>query len=166
MNDPRILVDPEDAWLLEDYQWQVVRPETAKTDYAERCTSFSGKRKTLRLHRVIMGAPDGIDVDHKNGNGLDNRRENLRLATRSQNKANVGLTLTNTSGRKGVSWHHATKKWRAQIRTGGRHMHLGLFTDLDEAARVYDRAAIEHYGEFALTNEMLGLLRSTEPEEK
>lgn len=166
MNDPRILVDPEDMWLLETYKWTVVRPETAKTDYAERCTSFSGKRKTLRLHRVIMDAPDGIDVDHKNGNGLDNRRENLRLATRSQNKANVGLPLTNISGRKGVSWHRATGKWRAQIWFGERHIHLGLFTDLDEAARAYDRAAIECYGEFALTNEMLGLLRSTEPEEK
>lgn len=155
-NDPRILVDAEDAWLLQ-YKWRPARGTDANTDYAVRNSrrDSAGKQKRIFLHRVILDAPVGVDVDHINGNGLDNRRCNLRPATQAQNRHNQRLARNNSSGRKGVRWHRQKHKWYAQIKVAGKHLHLGAFTDLDEAARAYDKAAIAHFGEFALTNEML-----------
>jgi hypothetical protein len=101
------------------------------------------------LHQLIAGvkAPD-----HANRDGLDNRRVNLRVATPSQNNINHGLSSDNTSGYKGVSWQTSARKWRAQIGVEGEHIYLGLFEDPAQAARAYNRAALEHFGEFAWLN--------------
>ena len=89
-------------------------------------------------------------VDHINGNGLDNRRSNLRPASRSQNGANRGAPSNNTSGFKGVTRFRL--KWMAKIQVHGRTIHLGLFATPQEAARAYDTAALEHFGEYARPN--------------
>lgn len=111
-----------------------------------------GKQKTLLMHREIMDVPAGMDVDHINHRTLDNRRDNLRLCTRSQNSQNRLLGSRNTSGLKGVSWDRQKRKWGASGRLAGKTYHLGHFDDPVEAARAYDAFARENFGEFALLN--------------
>lgn len=136
-------------------------PELSKTKwsyngcgYAVRAIWNPIKKKSrfILLHRQIMNPVKGQDVDHINGNKLDNRRSNLRLCSRSQNKANVGLKKTNTSGFKGVSYFKGTSRWRARIKVNYKAKHLGFFLDKESAAKAYDAAAILHFGEFAQTN--------------
>jgi hypothetical protein len=100
------------------------------------------------MHRLIMAAPDGIGVDHINGDGLDNRRANLRLASQRDNSANMAVRASSATGFKGVSWKRRNRKWQAQI---GR-TYLGIFASAEEAARAYDHAAREAWGEFAHLN--------------
>lgn len=109
--------------------------------------------KGLRMHRLIMDAPDGMDVDHINRNGLDNRRENMRLATRSQNLANCRRRKSKRQY-KGVYSPKHTRKWRARIRVQGRTIHLGYFDTEAAAARAYNCAAREHFGKFARANQI------------
>jgi len=102
-------------------------------------------RRYVLMHNLLTG---WSFVDHANGNGLDNRRSNLRPADRSKNSANSKLPHDSTTGYKGVSRHG----WTAQIVTSGRQIHLGTFDTPEAAARAYDRAAVEHFGEFARLN--------------
>jgi hypothetical protein len=111
------------------------------------------------MHRVIMGEPQHADIDHINGDGLDNRRENLRIATRSQNMRNAHTEpkRAKTSQYKGVSWWSYSKiksggYWRAEIELPGRKRIVKCFHDELEAARCYDKLALEHFGEHARIN--------------
>lgn len=104
------------------------------------------------LHSFLTGWPL---VDHINGDGLDNRRANLRPATPSQNSANRGPASNNTSGYKGVSLYRRTGRWRASVGIDGAQHHLGYFTEPIDAARAYDAAALHHFGEFARLNFLL-----------
>jgi len=98
-----------------------------------------------------MSPDPGFDVDHIDGNKLNNRRSNLRVATRSQNSANRGPT-GGTSKFKGVRYCKDKGRYRAEIQADGRYIHLGYFDVEVDAARAYDQAAVTHYGEFAYTN--------------
>jgi hypothetical protein len=113
----------------------------------------------VAAHRVIYSMTSGAwptgDVDHRSGDRLDNRPGNLRCATRSQNVANQALRACNTSGFKGVSWDKKNKKWMARIGVNGKSKTLGRYACAEDAGRAYDRAAVEAFGEFAATNEML-----------
>lgn len=104
------------------------------------------------MHRLIVGAVKGEIVDHVNGNTLDNRRENLRKCSKSQNAQNSKRHRDGVSGFKGVSFHRRSKTWRARIRNDGREVCLGYFHSPVDAARAYDRAAFEMFGEFAKVN--------------
>lgn len=110
--------------------------------------------RTVLLHRLILQAQPGASVDHANGDGWDNRRENLRLATHAQNMANKRRPVTNTSGFKGVYLHKRspTKPFVAMVRHMGRCVFWGAFATAEEAARAYDKAAKQAFGEFARTN--------------
>jgi AP2 domain len=125
------------------------------TVYAVRMVRTSDGKRTLQmLHRFLLGTTDTkVFVDHANRNGLHNWRGNLRIATRSQNKAN-GRKYRNgvTSQYRGVCWERRAGPWHASIRVNGRKMHLGRFTDELSAALAYDTAAREHFGEFASCN--------------
>lgn len=110
----------------------------------------------IRMHRVIlerMGITNIQHVDHINGNGLDNRRCNLRPATPSQNKCNGPAYKNNIAGFRGVSWYARDNTWRAAIAQNGMKKHLGYFDDPWKAAQAYNEAAIKYYGEFARLNE-------------
>jgi hypothetical protein len=104
------------------------------------------------LHRFLMDAPNGLEVDHIDRNGLNNRRSNLRIATHAENQQNQGLRVNNTSGFKGVNWHKPMQKWRAYIQANGKLHHLGLYSTPEDAARAYDTAAITLHGDFARLN--------------
>ena len=118
--------------------------------YARRTISRPGVRVpgSEAMHRRILAAPKGIGVDHVNHDTLDNRRANLRLATQAQNVRNSRKRSDNRSGFKGVSWSTKYSKWRAAIVVSGRHLHLGYFHILHEAAARYEEAATEFFGEW------------------
>ena len=112
-------------------------------------------KRHLAMHRFIMNCPEGSQVDHINGDIMDNRKSNLRICSHSDNMKNRSLYKNNSSGYKGVYLHKAAKKWAASIRINkGKRKHLGLFDDCIEAARAYNEAALIHHGEFARLNEI------------
>lgn len=133
------LVDDDMFAYLSQWKWYL-----SDTGYAER-KPVSGK---VIMHRDIMGNPKGKQIDHINGNRLDNRRENLRVCNRSQNAMNTEKRSTNKSGYKGVSLDGKSGKWVAHI----RNTYVGGFHDIVEAARAYDAKARELFGDFAKLN--------------
>jgi hypothetical protein len=146
------LVDDADFEALTVFKWQAHRGPHDSTWYAVRAAVVAGRETKLRMHRVIAGAADGIQVDHRNGNGVDNQRHNLRLATGSQNQQHrVRATRPQMASKfKGLSWEQG--RWRARILAEGRRIHLGAFASEIEAAKAYDAAALKYFGEFAAPN--------------
>jgi hypothetical protein len=140
------LVDDEDYERLSCHKWRALRNKNRW--YAMR---DGGGRKIL-MHREIMGAPQGLQVDHIDGNGLNNQSCNLRICTNAENQHNQGVRSSNTSGFKGVSWYKRYRKWQVAIRIDGERKYLGYFSNKVEAARAYDNAAKRYHGEFARLN--------------
>jgi hypothetical protein len=141
------IIDAEDAELVGQYNWYLSHGYVVTN-----LPLGNGKYRTLQLHRLVMGEPEGEMIDHREGNPLDNRRALLRPATNAENQYNQRMRDDNTSGRKGVTWHKAREKWQAQIRHEGKRLHLGYFTDLEEAAKAYREAALKYHKEFARLN--------------
>lgn len=150
--DYKTIVDDEDYQQLAEakqlYCWHATKPDEAGRVYAVRTKSIHGKKIKIRLHRQLLDAPDGLYVDHINGNTLDNRRANLRLATNPQNTAN-STDRPHSSVYRGV-YRHTGRKWRAYI----SGVYLGVFSTPEAAAIAYNKAALEKYGEFARLNEV------------
>ncbi len=146
------LID-SDSWpLVKGYAWHV--SVDTHTNYAiADATTKDGKLTAVGMHRLIVSALPEQFVDHRNRNGLDNRRENLRTCTRSQNGGNRRINANNTSGYKGVWWNARRNKWQVALGLDGARMHLVYFTDPWDAAQAYNTAALIHFGEFALLNE-------------
>ena len=143
------LVDDADYEWLSSWKWCANRSHRGW--YATR-DCYDGPHTRVRMHRVIMDAQPGEQVDHINGNGLDNRRENLRICSHSENQHNAAKRRGCSSRYKGIYWHKGHGKWVARVWLTGSQHSLGLFTDEVEAARVYDDAAREKFGEFARLN--------------
>lgn len=146
------LVDDEDYERVSQFQWYAA--PHSKTWRAMTPMMCNGKKKMVYLHRFILNAPDGISIDHKNGNALDNRRDNLRFATTSQNMQNQGpREIPRASQFKGVKKSYRIRRpWRAHIGHNGELIHLGHWASEEEAARAYDSAARRLFGEFAWLN--------------
>lgn len=121
--------------------------------YASRSCKINGKSNTELMHRVIMGAPKGIEVDHRDGNGLNNCISNLRLCDRPSNSKNCKKRSVHTSSiYKGVSWHKSHKQWRALIHVDGRILYLGYYLTEIDAAKAYNEASLKYHGEFSRLN--------------
>lgn len=139
--DGRAYIDAEFAYL-ERHKWSL--------SHGYAVAMIDGKRAAL--HRLVLGSPVGEDVDHINGDRLDNRKNNLRICSRAQNNFNRGLTDKNRTGYKGVYYHKAAKKFAARIQFMRKSYHLGLFNSKLDAADAYDKAAYKYFGEFARLN--------------
>jgi hypothetical protein len=111
-----------------------------------------GKRYDIFMHRVILDAPKGMLADHINGDGLDNSRSNLRLATSTENNHNRRTSRNNRSGFKGVWWSTTYQKWGVSVSFGGKQRNIGYFDDLIKAAFARDVLEVKHHGEFAKLN--------------
>jgi len=147
-------VDDEDYQELSRHRWcsQVGQ----STFYAVRrfWLKYEKKYEGELMHRRILGLKhaDGKKVDHINGNGLDNRKQNLRICSQAENLCNSKVRRDNTSGYKGVSWHRNRRKWQAHIGVDGKLVYLGIFPDSRQAAAAYNRAALAYHGQFARLN--------------
>lgn len=136
----QVILDPEDEHL--------------------RCLFYVGNGYAVRevdnattyMHKVIMKASREFQVDHINGNKLDNRKTNLRLCSAAQNSMNKSIASNNTSGYKGVTWRKSRSKWLASIRINTTLIHLGSFDYKEQAALAYDAAARKYFKQFAKLN--------------
>jgi hypothetical protein len=144
------VIDVADVPLVEGVNWQArVMPKTVYAAYAKW---MDGKKKSVYLHRVLMQASSGMEVDHKDGNGLNNRRRgkagNLRFATKSQNQCNARMRSDNTSGFRGVYFDKRRGHWRMHVRIKGKSVVRGGFMNPESAAAAYAKASAELHGEF------------------
>ena len=143
------LIDESDRKLVEGYKWHALK---APNNYYAITPMKNRQRSNLKMHRLILDAPKGMEVDHINHDGLDNRRENIRLCTTAQNHANMRSRKNSSSRFKGVGLHKPSGKWVARIVVNRKYVHLGCFQDEEDAAKAYDVKAKEHFGVFSFTN--------------
>jgi HNH endonuclease len=145
-----VTVSDTDFKLVSSLNWSTLRSKNHALKYARR--TFPGKRHVF-MHRYILGIKDtAVVVDHKNRDGLDNRRCNLRVGSRSQNLYNSKLRSNNRSGYKGVSWNKWHKAWMVKIRAENKYVFLGYFSDKVTGAKRYDAEAKKLFGKFARLN--------------
>jgi len=150
------IVDDEDFEYLNQFKWYASK--NRNTFYAKRNIYLGGGSQNPKstyevMHRVILNiSSKQKQVDHRNHNGLDNRRQNIRICTASENGQNRKSYKNTSSKYKGVSWHKKTKKWVAHITVNKKLLSLGYFKDEHNAARAYNNAAISHFGEYAYLN--------------
>ena len=151
-------VSPEDHGFLSGFKWCVMKRNSSHAPVSYYALRNEGG-KTEYLHRTILARilgrelVAGEQVDHIDRDPLNNRRENLRLATGSENMRNLVKHKDNTSGYKGVYFHKGTRKWQAKIAVNHKQIHLGLFDTPEAAAAAYDTAALVLHGTFACVND-------------
>ena len=144
------LVDDCDYEELSQYNWH-----KTKAGYASRYAGGGRKnRMCIYMHRQIMNPPQGMVVDHKNRDTLDNTRDNLRITDQSRNMQNARPRTRSTSIYKGVYWNNEKRLWSAYIHVDGKRIYLGRHVTQKDAAITYNEAAKKHFGEFALLNEI------------
>jgi hypothetical protein len=148
------LVDATDEELVMKFTWRYIRSKQHNTAYAFAKIKRDGKWGNITLHRLLMGDPKGVLVDHINHDGLDCRRSNMRYATNQQNQFNQPKRRGSTSRYKGVHRPKGARFWKVNLRINGRPTYMGTFKTEREAALAYNEFAKQHYGEFACLNEI------------
>ncbi len=146
------LVDGEDYKWLMQWKWYTCKEQSGNY-YARRTTRKYKRRQSILMHRQVLNTPKGMETDHRNHCGLDNRKQNVRVCTKSQNNQNNRKAKAKKSSRyKGVSWSKRRRKWRAVIQLDKKQFEIGSFNNEIEAAKAYDAKAKELFGEFANLN--------------
>ena len=144
------IVDDKDYPIINSFKWSAAVRYSAKS---ERCYAVrSVGKKVILMHRLILGITSELQCDHINGDGLDNRRSNLRIATNTQNQMNRQKQPRCTSQFKGVCWDKSRKKWVALIMVNQKHIHLGRYNEEIDAAKAYDAAAKMLFRKYANLN--------------
>lgn len=147
------LLDDQDYDWAKQFKWCAVH--SGNTYYVQRRPGPEGKQLTLILHRELLRLIKGDkrEIDHINGNGLDNRRINLRICSHRENTLNKNKKNSHSSSKfKGVSWDKQHGKWHSQLWDGEKNIHLGRYHSELEAAQAYDVAAKKYFGDYAKTN--------------
>ena len=149
------LVDDEDFERLSQFRWRYF--SKGRNEYAH-CHSpmIQGKRSTLLMHRIVMRAVNGQEIDHRDNNGLNNQKSNLRFCNRSQNNGNMRVDPKSKTGFKGVRFigNQPLNPWRAQLGFRGTLIDLGSHPTAIAAAEAYNRAALKYFGEYAKVNKI------------
>lgn len=141
------LVDDADFEWLNQWKWTHGHNEAHRN---------AGGGKWIKMHRLIMDEPEGMVVDHKNNNRLDNRRDNLRICTQQQNTLNSPIRKSNKSGYKDIWWDKSREKWFVQIMCKGKKHTVGRFANIKEAIQARNSRIIELHGDFARTEQTNG----------
>ena len=147
-----VLIDDEDWNKVKGYRWTIDKQKNLY--YVTATLYINGNKETVRMHRVITGCNkgDGLIVDHINHNTLDNRKTNLRVCDIAENTRNQQKHKNSLNPYKGIKYSKRDKKWIARIQYNKKRIYVGCNKDPIEAAKAYDRKAIELHGEFAYTN--------------
>lgn len=150
------VIDAADAALVQKGNWCALverRPDgSIRNVYATRVEpDADGVPRTILMHRLILGAQKGEEVDHEDCDGLNNRRNNIRVATKAENMHNRRISIANSSGVKGVSLSRNRRKWVARIRLNRTEHYLGTFNRLEDAAAAYAAASVKLHGDFGRT---------------
>jgi hypothetical protein len=144
------IIDDADTLVVSAFKWRLKKIKNSNLRYVIANTPMKdGKRSLIHLHRLIMGITDSkVKIDHKDGNGLNNTRDNLRLSTNSQNAYNAKDHKNNTSGFRGVTWDKRQERFEAKININGKKSHLGYFDTAERASKAYEREAKIAHGIF------------------
>ena len=142
-NGKSFLIDDDDYERFKNFNWRYEKSPNGSGGYVVAI---------IKMHRLVTNAKKGEEIDHINHDKLDNRKENLRKVTHSENCQNRPLNKRNKSGYKGVHWFKNEKKWSARLGVNGKRIFLGYFDNKKDAAKAYDIAAKKHFGSLAFTN--------------
>ena len=145
-------IDASDRSKIEGYRWYPIFAKTGVVYAQAEVRIGVNQYKWIPMHRLIANTPDGMETDHIDGDGLNNRRSNLRACTRAQNNRNQRIRKDNSTGYRGVRKVTNSPNWYAQVRVDNRDIYLGTFTTPEAAAQAYNEAAKRHHGEFANLN--------------
>lgn len=149
------IVDDSDFEYLNQWKWHAQKARTGMFYACRKQWVGNGKYKFISMHRLLLNIEDTkTDVDHGDGNGLNNQRYNIRACTRSQNQMNRNRTVKNSTGFKGVIFRKKTNRFEANISCSGKSIHLGSFKSAQDAAIAYNKAAEKHHGQFAKLNQI------------
>jgi hypothetical protein len=154
--DKVALVDNEDYEWLSQWKWSAFQNRSGyyavRNERVKEMGGIKRSRKLILMHREILQAKDDMDVDHWDGNGLNNQRYNLRECPHADNMKNQKVNSVNKTGYKGVYWNKKNRKYVANIGVGGTCVYLGSFETAEDAALAYNQRAVEVYGEYARLN--------------
>ena len=143
------VIDLADIDKVAAWNWYATKSKIGGLTYAARNQMNNGKLAIVLMHRIIAETPDGMETDHIDGDGLNNRNKNLRHASKSQNMHNSKKPHNNTSGFKGVHWHNGKRKWQANIKVNNKRQYLGQFDDIGLAVMAYSMASKKLHLDFS-----------------
>jgi hypothetical protein len=141
------LVDDEDFDYINQWKWYARKGR--KTFYAARKEKGTNARTTIHMHQVVSKVSNNVQIDHRDTNGLNNQKYNLRVVNHRQNQYNTDKPRHNTSGYKGISWDKFRNNYRVYLTVKGKFKNIGNTKSLQTATKMYNKAATQHYGEFA-----------------